>query len=157
MAEDVELFAGADFVGFQFHTFGGLQNRAESDADRVAHVFVHESGDGGLERGRETECLTSLREQRENAADGGEESHVEHAVGFVEDEDFNVAQVAELAVGKILQATGGGDDQRRAGAQALNLGFLGDAADDQGGFGHGLCAQVLVDLVDLHGQFARGQ
>src|SRR5258708_34895037 len=44
LAENVELFAGTDFVGFELYAFSGLQDRAERNADWIAHVFVHESG-----------------------------------------------------------------------------------------------------------------
>ena len=115
------------------------------------------TGDGLLERGREAQRLTGLWQYGENAADRGQKSHVEHAIGFVEDENFDVTQVGELAVGEILQASGSGDDQRRSGAQALDLRLLRDAADDQRGFGHVFRAQLLVLFVDLHGQFARWQ
>ena len=118
---------------------------------------MHESGDGLLESGREAQRLTVLRQHRKNPADGREESHVEHAVGFVEDEHLDVAQVGEAAVGEILQASGSRDDERGSGAQALDLSLLGDAADDERGLGHVLGAQLFVLFVDLHRKFARGQ
>ena len=73
---------------------------------------MHESGDGGFERGRETERLAIFRQQRQNAADGRKKSHVKHAVGFVEHEQLDVTKVGEATVGKILQASGGRNDER---------------------------------------------
>ncbi len=42
-------------------------------------------------------------------------------------------------------------------AQALDLSFLRYAADYERGLGHVFGAQALIDFVNLHGQFARGQ
>ena len=60
---------------------------------------MHQSGDGRFKRGGEAQRLPSLRQQRDDAADRGQESHVEHAVGFVEDQDLDVPQIGEAAVG----------------------------------------------------------
>ena len=157
LAENVDLFAGTNFVGFEFHAFGGLQDRTQRDAHGIAHVFMDESGDGLLERGREAQCLTVFRQHGKNAADGRKESHVEHAVGFVEDEHLDVAQVGEAAIGEILQASGSRDDERGSGTESLNLSFLGDAADHERGLGHVLAAQLFVLFVDLHRKFTSRQ
>src|ERR1022692_2722855 len=157
LAEDIELFAGPHFVGFEFHAFGWFQDRTQRNPHGVAHVLVHQAGDGLLERGRETQSLTALWQYRKNAADGRKKAHIEHAVGFVEDEHLDLTQVGELAIGEVLQASRSGDDQRRTGTEALDLSFLRYAADDQRSFGHGFRAQIFVLFVDLHGQLARGQ
>ena len=60
LAEDVDFFAGTNFVSFQFYTLGRLQNRAQRYADWIAHVFMHQSGDGGFEGGGEAQRLASL-------------------------------------------------------------------------------------------------
>ncbi len=101
--------------------------------------------------------MPALRQDREDAADGGQKAHVEHAVGFVEHEDFDIAQVNQLASDEILQAAGSCDHQAGAGAHGLNLCFFRDAADDQRSFGELLAAQFFVFFVDLDRQLARGQ
>src|ERR1035438_8993763 len=157
LAEHVELFAGTDFVSLQFYAFGWFENRAQSYPNWITHVFVHEYRDGLLESGREAQRLPGLWQYREDAADCGQEPHVEHAVGFVEDERLDVTQIGEFAVGEILQASGSGDDQRRTGAQPLDLSFFRYAANHEGGLGHGFGTQLFVLFVDLHGQLARWQ
>ena len=64
---------------------------------------------------------------------------------------------ASLAGDQVLQASWGGDHQAPTRAQGLNLRVLRYAADDQRGFGHSLRAQLLILLVNLHGELARGQ
>ena len=79
--------------------------------------------------------MPALRQDRQDAPDGGQKAHVKHAVGFVEHEDFDFAQVDQLAGDEILQASGSCNHQAGAGAHRLNLRLLGDAADDQRRFG----------------------
>src|SRR6202158_2952 len=110
LTENVELFAGTDFVGPQFNACGWFQDGTQRNSYRIAHVFVHESGDGLLESRRETQSLTGLGQYRQDAADGGGGAHIEHAIGFVEDQPFDVTQIGKPAIREILQASGRGDD-----------------------------------------------
>ncbi len=157
LPEHVEFFTRPHFVRLQLHTFSRLQYRSQRNPHWIAHVVMHKPGHRLLQRGRKTQRLPLLRKHRKNAADRRKKAHIQHAVGFVEHQYFNVAQVGELAGHQILQASGRGNHQTRAGAKTLNLRFLGDAADDQSGFRHGLGAQLLVLLVNLHREFARWQ
>ena len=63
----------------------------------------------------------------------GKKAHVEHAVGFVEDEDLHAAQVDEPALDEIVQTAGGGDDHLGALAECLQLRVLAQTADHDGG------------------------
>ena len=85
------------------------------------------------------------------------ETHIQHAVGFVEHQNFQVAQVGQLAGHQVLQASRSGDHQSSTGAKAGYLRLLGHAADDQRRFGRGFTAKLFVLPVDLHGQLARRQ
>ena len=61
------------------------------------------------------------RQQREDAADVVDEAHVEHAVGLVEHEDLDLAQVDGLLLHVVEQAPGRGDEDVDAAAQRLDL------------------------------------
>ena len=58
----------------------------------------------------------SWRHQREDLLDVVDEAHVEHAVGFVEHEDLDVAQVERALLLQVEQAAGGGDQDVDAAA-----------------------------------------
>src|SRR5579871_1642564 len=60
LTQDVEFFSWAHFVRLKFDAFGGLEYRAQSNSNRIAHVLVHQTGDGLLHRGRKTQCLALL-------------------------------------------------------------------------------------------------
>ena len=86
----------------------------------------------------------------QNAPDGGQKSHIQHAVGFIKDQHLDAAQVGQASINEILQAPGSCDDRLLATAETLDLGFLRHAANDQRGSLHVPGAQLFVLLVDLH-------
>ena len=91
-----------------------------------------------------------------DATNGGLEAHVEHAVDFVEHQDFDAAEVDQLAVEVVFEAARRGDDKPRAATDGFELRTFGEAAADQrrGAFGVG---EVAIVFKDLHGELARGQ
>ena len=93
----------------------------------------------------------------QDAPDGRKKTHIQHAVRFVEHQYLHLAQVRELAGDEILQASRSGNDKLAAGAQTVDLRFLGYAADYQRRLRQVLAAQLFVLLVNLHGEFTRGQ
>ena len=66
--------------------------RGELYAYRIAENLAHEAGDLRRQRCREEERLALRRHLRDNAPNVGEKSHVEHAVGFVEDEHLDIVE-----------------------------------------------------------------
>ena len=56
----------------------------------------------------------------EQPADGGQEAHVGHAVGLVDDDLVDVGQVHVAAVHEILEAPRAGDEDVHSAAQAFS-------------------------------------
>ena len=63
-------------------------------------------------------------------------------------------KIRQPAAEKVLQSSGSGNYQSRAGTQSLDLRLLGYAADYQRRFRRSLAAELLVLLMDLHRKFA---
>ena len=63
--------------------------------------------------------------------DLGDEAHVEHAVGLVDDEDFDAGEQDPAALELVEQTAGRGDQHVDAAIELLVLVVEGDAADDQ--------------------------
>ena len=63
-----------------------------------------QAGDFRRHRRREEQGLPRERHQLADALDVGNEAHVEHAVGFVDDEDLDAGQQQAAALGEIEQA-----------------------------------------------------
>ena len=100
-------------------------------APRLARVAGGQLADGALERRGEEQGLPLGRGLADDPVHRGLESHVEHAVGLVEDEDADVLQRDDTARDQVLEATRGGDEDVGAPRRRA-LGPEADAAVDGG-------------------------
>ena len=69
-----------------------------------------------------------LRHQGQHFLDVVNEAHVQHAVGFVQDQDLHLRQVQRALLRVVQQAAGGGHQNVHAAAQLVNLRAHADAA-----------------------------
>ena len=92
---------------------------------------------------------------RDDFADIVDEAHVEHAVGFVENEDFDVAETQRVALHEIEQAAGRGDQHFDAVHERAHLTSHRNAADGERHADIHVTAIGLEAVDDLSGQFAR--
>jgi hypothetical protein len=101
--------------------------------------------------------LSRVAERGDDALDGREEAHVQHAIDFVEDEHVHILEIHSLAAKEVFEAAGGRDDEARSARDLLDLGVFGEAAADQ----HGVRLERRADLVEgvehLHGELAGGE
>ena len=122
---------------------------------RVAHDLEREPHDIVRHRRREEQRLARVGHRRDDAAHVGPEPHVHHAIGLVEHQQLDAAQVGVLLPHVIHQPPGRGDDDVDAGAQRALLDAHLDAAVD-GGARHRRVVGEPVNLVlDLHRELAR--
>ena len=134
--------AGADFRSIEI-VAGILQHLARQLDDRLRH------------RRGEEERLPFRRQMPEHAADVGEEAHVQHAVGFIEDEDLEPLELRVAVLEVIEQTSGRGDDDVDAAAEGVLLRPHADAAVDRGAGQRRVHGQLAQMLVDLRRQLAR--
>src|SRR4029079_12540658 len=86
-----------------------------------------------------------------------DEAQVEHAIGFVEHEELDLAELQPVALDEIEQAAGGRYQDLDALHQRADLAAHRHAADRQGR-GQADVAAIGVEAVeDLAGQFAGGR
>ena len=76
----------------------------------VPHVVIYEVHDRGFQRRGEEQGLALFRQDGCDPANRGKKSHVQHAVGLVENQDSQIAKIEELAIEEVLQTAGRGDD-----------------------------------------------
>jgi len=88
-------------------------------------------------------------------ADVGDEAHVEHAVRFVEHEDFDAGQVDVALLVQVKQPARGGDDDIDAVSQRGDLRRLIHAAENHRVFQGNVAAVGAEAVGDLRGEFAR--
>jgi hypothetical protein len=109
------------------------------------------------ERRREQQVLPlgGHGHQRHDALDVRDEAHVEHAVGFVEHEDLDLAQVDALLLDVVEEPAGRRDEDLDAGAHDRELLLDVDAAEHAGRPDARVLAVGLDRLLDLDRQLAR--
>ena len=105
--------------------------RRHGDALRVCQHRVGQLGDLARHCGREEQGLPLLAQHRDNLPDVVDEAHVEHAVGFVEDEDFDLVERDRALVHEIEQTARRGDENFDAMREAADLPVDRHAADSQ--------------------------
>jgi hypothetical protein len=88
---------------------------ADLDVLRIARDFQRVPHDLVRHRRREEQRLAHRRHGRDDAADVGPEAHVHHAIGFVENEQLDAAEVGVLLTHVVHQPAGRGDDDVDAG------------------------------------------
>jgi len=105
--------------------------RRDGDADGIPHDRPGKGLDlRGHGRGEE-KGLSLPREGVDDPPDIGKEAHVEHAVGLIEDEDLEPAEV-DVPTGHVIEESARGrDDHVDAGAEGVLLGGHADAAIDR--------------------------
>ena len=132
----------------------GRVPRRDLDRGRIAQDPARQAPDVVRERGREHQVLPLGGEQRDDLLDVGQEAHVEHPVGLVEDEDLDLAEVGDLLPDEVEEAPGCRDEDLDAAAQGLDLGIHRDPAVDDGRTQRDRPAVGPHALVDLHRELA---
>ena len=117
----------------------------------VAHQLDDIVGHGGGEQHRLALACGSMRHDLAHVAD---EAHVQHAVGFIDDEGRHRVQPDMLLLHQVEQAARGGDQDVDAMLGGVDLGILADAAQDHRQLEIEEAAIGAQALLDLHRQFA---
>jgi len=151
--EHIGFAVFGDFEGLETNIFGRLRSGTEGEADRILCVIAHELRHGAFHRGGEAQSLALARQYANNAANGREETHVQHAIGFVEDECLHAAQRDEPAVEIIFEAAGSCNNEARTLADGIKLAPFRQTTDDESGRLRLLGAQGVILGDDLHREF----
>ena len=133
------------------------RGRRALDVDRsgVAQQLARQRGDRRRQRRREEHRLAARRQHLHDAADVGEESHVEHPVGLVEHEDLQTVQPRIGPLQVIEEPARRGDEDVGAAAEGRLLGAHGDAAEHCRAGDAREARQGAPLLVDLGGELPR--
>jgi hypothetical protein len=155
--ERVEPIGAAEAAEAVIDGLGGAPRRRTMLVDgRIGRVAAGHATGLAVERRREEQRLTVRRAGADDTVDGGLEAHVEHPVGLVEHEHLDVVEGEGAAGEQVLEATGGRDEQVRAGG-VLGLRSQPDAAVDGGDAQRPGLGQRAQLVGDLGGEFPRGR
>jgi hypothetical protein len=154
--EEVHLLVAGDGVERVGDGLCGALAAADFDRNGVCEDPLREGLKFRRECGGEKECLPFFGACADDAAYVGEESHVEHAVHFIENEVADVADFDGAVFHEVEEPAGCGDYDIGAFLECLALCAVADAAVDEDGAEVGKFAVVHEAFVDLVGEFARG-
>ncbi len=129
-------------------------HRRHRHAGGIAQHRLGELGDVLRHGGREEQRLAPDRQLGDDFADVVDEAHVEHAVGFIEHQEFDLVELQAVALHEIEQAAGGGDQHLDALHQGADLAAHRHAADGERRGQPDVAAIGVEAVEDLPGQFA---
>ena len=107
------------------------RRRRDVDFLRVHQEIVGEAADFRWHGGGEEKGVADRRQQSDDSLDVGNEAHVQHPVGFVDDQDLDVVHQQVAAVEQIDQAPRRRDQHVHPPFDDLDLLVQGMAADQQ--------------------------
>ena len=129
-------------------------DRRHRHAHRIVEHLLGKIFDFAGHGGGEEQGLPLGRNLGDDFADIADEAHVEHAVGFVENEDFDVAETQRVALDEIEQAAGCGHQHFDAMHERAHLTSHRNAADGERHADIHVAAIGLEAVDDLPRQFA---
>ena len=126
------------------------------DQRRLVEQTVSQLADVVRERCGEQQVLALRRQDVEDLADVVDEAHVEHAIGFVQHQQFDVRQIDGALAHVVQQAARRGHDDIDTALERVDLRVDANAAEHH----HRLQRQVFAvgahTLFHLRGEFTRG-
>ena len=131
--------------------------RRDLHALRVLQQVARQFADFVAEGGAEEQALLVLGQQRQHLLHVVDEAHVEHAVGLVQHQNFDVREVDVVLAFQIEQTARRGDQDVDAARDAVDLRVHADAAEDHGGSQLQVLAVGANGFLDLRRQLARGR
>ena len=113
------------------HFFGGGCFGSDGNRSWFVEDAPGELIDRWRKRGREEEGLTLAWKGCDDAFDIAEESHVEHAVDFIKDEEFDAGEIDISLIHVVEKTTGASNENIDAVANGTNLWVFTNATEDQ--------------------------
>ncbi len=157
LGEQFALAFAVDRVDALLDRLGGGVAARDFDQRGLIQQAVCQRADVVRERCREQQVLALGRQDVEDLADVVDEAHVQHAVGFVQHQQFDMRQVDGALADVVQQAARRGHDDIDAALERIDLRVDADTAEHH----HRLQRQVLAvgahALFHLSGEFARGR
>lgn len=158
--ELVEFVVLFDVLHALDHVLGSGSDAADGEEDVVTHEVSGKALDVGRERGREHHGLTIFSVGHslllDDATDLGFESHIQHAIGFVEDEELDIFHGETATLDEVYETSGSGDEEIAPPFDLAELvADVGSSIDADGGDA-GAVEELLGLVLNLGGQLPGG-
>ena len=159
LAQELQQQFGLEVLGHGVHGVGhGLHRSAVPDGhpDGITQDLFGQGPDAPGHGGREEQVLALGGQGGQDALEIRQEAHVEHAVGLVQNQGLQVAELHIALADVVQQTAGAGNHAVGALTQGPDLGSQAHATVDGGALEAGLAAQGRGRLVNLFRQFPGG-
>ncbi len=103
-------------------SFSGRRHRRDCGSHRIAEHLRRQVGDRARHRRRKHQSWTDRRKLGDDFADVVNKAHVQHAIGLVEHETFDLIEPERIAFDQIDETARRGDQDVNAVEQGANLG-----------------------------------
>ncbi len=153
--EQRSLQRRGDGIGELCHACGGCGLSLKGDLGRAIQDLAGQLLDLRRHRRAEEERLLRLRNVAEDTPDVGQEAHVEHSVGLVQDEALEPVESCVVVLEVVEKPAGRRDDHVGAFAERFLLGPHLHAAVHGGGREARVSGQIRQVPHDLEGQLTR--
>ncbi len=134
---------------------GGGAGR-DREVDRLVEKVLDDPLNFWRERGGEEEGLPNRRQEAHDEAHVGDEAHVEHPVGFVEDDGRGSREIEHATIDEIFEPAGGADDEVIGVTEIANLGDNARATNATNREETQMRSESNEFLIDLNRQLPRG-
>src|SRR5882672_9217482 len=104
--ERILLAVDGDFKRLQADILRRLGSGTEGQTHWISRVILYKVGHRAFHRRGKAHGLPFFRQDRGDTSNRGKESHVQHAIRFVEHQYLQLAKMNQPAVEKIFQASG---------------------------------------------------
>src|SRR3989338_6881243 len=128
--------------------------RFHRNAHRVMKELSYKPFDLRRQCGTKTKRMTCLRHVREDETHIGDESHVEHAIRFVENDRVKFGEIERLAIHEVFQTARRADHEIWIALHATDLWIDVHATDSAHGAQTGATRKPLIFLLYLRRKFA---
>ena len=102
-----------DFVAEEIYLAGRFRAGFNCDSDRLMHVTVVKASHGSLDGRREQHCLAFGRKLLQNGSKRGQETHIEHSIGLVENDGAGAGKIDQSPLQIVAEAAWGSKSQLR--------------------------------------------
>ncbi len=133
----------------------GLAGASDLDTHGILEDLGCKLSDVARHGGREEQRVALGWHELQDASYIANEAHVEHTVGFVEDERTHLVEAQVTLVDKIEKTTGRRDEDVDTASNGIHLRTLAHAAEDDGVRDAHMTAIGMNALADLDGELTR--
>jgi hypothetical protein len=117
--------------------------------------FTYQSPDAGGYGGRKQQGLVPMHNALQYISDIGQKTHIEHAVGLIDNQDFQWWQTDSAFPEVVYETPGAGHDDFHVGPKLLYLPLHVQAAVYSDNSQSGLLAELVDEFAGLFRQLTR--